>query len=27
LDMGFVVAQDGDSNNIPDQPVEEGVEE
>ena len=23
LDMGFVVAQDGDSNNIPDQPVEE----
>ena len=23
LDMGFVVAQDGDSDNIPDQPVEE----
>jgi len=23
LDLGFVVAQDGDSNNIPDQPVEE----
>ena len=27
LTMGFVVATDGDSNNIPDQPVEEGVEE
>ena len=27
LDMGFVVAQDGDSDNIPNQPVEEGVEE
>jgi len=23
LDLGFVVAQDGDSDNIPDQPVEE----
>jgi hypothetical protein len=28
LDLGFVPAQDGDSDNIPDQPVEEeGVEE
>jgi len=31
LDLGFVIAQDDDSNNIPDQPVEkveiEGVEE
>jgi hypothetical protein len=27
LDMGFVVAQEGDADNIPDQPVEEGVEE
>jgi hypothetical protein len=32
LGMGFVIAQDNDSNNIPDQPVEEvegveGVEE
>ena len=28
LDLGFVHAQDGDSDNIPDQPVEEeGVEE
>jgi hypothetical protein len=27
LDMGFVHAKDGDSDNIPDQPVEEGVEE
>jgi hypothetical protein len=23
LDLGFVIAQDGDSNNIPDQPVKE----
>jgi hypothetical protein len=23
LDLGFVVAQDGDSNNIPDQPIKE----
>ena len=27
LTMGFVVATDGDSNNIPNQPIEEGVEE
>ena len=27
LDLGFVVAQDGDSDNIPDQPVEQVVEE
>ena len=27
LGMGFVYAQDNDSNNIPDQPIEEGVEE
>ena len=27
LDLGFVFAQEGDSDNIPDQPVEEGVEE
>ena len=27
LDLGFVHAQDGDSDNIPDQPVEEDVEE
>ena len=27
LDMGFVIAQDGDSDTIPDQPIEEGVEE
>jgi len=27
LDLGFVHAQEGDADNIPDQPVEEGVEE
>ena len=27
LDMGFVHAEDGDSDNSPNQPVEEGVEE
>ena len=27
LDLGFVVAQDGDTENIPDQPVEQVVEE
>ena len=27
LDLGFVVAQEGDADNIPDQLVEEGVEE
>jgi hypothetical protein len=27
LDLGFVVAQDGDSDTIPNQPVEETVEE
>ena len=27
LDLGFVHAKDGDSDNIPNQPVEEGVEE
>jgi hypothetical protein len=27
LDLGFVHAQDGDSDTIPNQPVEEGVEE
>jgi len=27
LDLGFVHAQDGDSDNIPDQPVEQVVEE
>ena len=27
LDLGFVVAADGDSDNIPNQPVEEGVVE
>ncbi len=26
LSLGFVIANDGDSNNIPDQPVEEPVE-
>jgi hypothetical protein len=26
LGMGFVIANDGDSDNIPDQPVEEPVE-
>jgi len=27
LDLGFVHAQEGDADNIPDQPVEEGVEQ
>ena len=27
LDLGFVFAQEGDADNIPDQPVEEGIEE
>ena len=27
LDLGFVHAQEGDADNIPNQPVEEGVEE
>jgi hypothetical protein len=27
LGMGFVFAQEGDTENIPDQPVEEAVEE
>ena len=27
LDLGFVVAQDGDTENIPDQPVKQVVEE